>query len=384
MQNFSFHNPTRILFGRGQIAALAEEIPATSRILLCYGGGSIKRNGTYDQLQAALAGRRLVEFGGIGPNPEYRTLLEAVGVVRDEGIDFILAVGGGSVIDGAKFIAAASPANGDPWQLVAAKQPLSAAIPVGAVLTLPATGSESNPVAIISRAETGEKRGLSSPLLYPRFAVLDPQLTFSLPPQQLSLGVVDAFVHVIEQYLTYPVAAPLQDRLAESILLTLREIGPGLLISGPCYEDRATLMWAANLALNGLIGSGVPQDWSTHVIGHQLTSLYGIAHAQTLAVLLPAVLTLQQRQKHTKLVQYGRRVWNLEGPDETVREAAIDATEAFFAQMGLATRLHGLGLGEEAIEPVIERLARNRLTPLGEHRDLDLERCRRVLQLSLK
>jgi NADP-dependent alcohol dehydrogenase len=383
MQNFSFNNPTRILFGRGQIAALANEIPAASRILLCYGGGSIRRNGTYEQLQEALAGHRLIEFGGIGSNPEYRTLLEAVGVVRDERIDFILAVGGGSVIDGAKFIAAASLADGDPWQLIAAKRPVKAAIPVGVVLTLPATGSESNPVAIISRAETGEKRGLSSPLLYPRFAVLDPQLTFSLPPQQLSLGVVDAFVHVIEQYLTYPVEAPLQDRLAESILVTLREIGPRLLEHEPCYQDRATLMWAANLALNGLIGCGVPQDWSSHVIGHQLTSLYGIAHAQTLAVLLPAVLKQQREPKRSKLVQYGRRVWNLDGSDEQVCQAAIDCTEAFFVQMHLAIRLGELGLDASKCEPVIELLARNRLTPLGEHHDMDLEQCRRVLQLSL-
>ena len=293
MLNFTFQNPTKILFGRGQIANVAAEIPEGTKILLTYGGGSIHRNGVYDQTMKALKGREVIEFGGIEPNPEYKTLMRAVELGRAEKVDLLLAVGGGSVSDGTKFIGAAIPFAGEPWDIPDKHAPVSAAVPLGVILTLPATGSESNSFAVVSRAETGQKLAFSTPFGYPRFAVLDPQTTFTLPPRQVANGIVDAFVHTLEQYLTYPVNAQLQDRFAESILQTLIEVGPRTLAAPYDYDLRATFVWCATMALNGLIGVGVPQDWATHMIGHELTALYGIDHARTLAAVMPHLLRVQ-------------------------------------------------------------------------------------------
>jgi len=271
MLNFTYQNPTKILFGKGQIANIGAEIPVGARVLLTYGGGSIHRNGVYEQTRQALAGRTVVEFGGIEPNPEYATLMRAVELGRAEKVDLLLAVGGGSVADGTKFIGAAIPFAGEPWDIVDQHAPVSAAVPLAVIQTLPATGSESNSFAVISRAGTGQKLAFSSPFGYPRFAVLDPETTFSLPPRQVANGIVDAFVHTLEQYLTYPVNAPLQDRFAESILQTLIEVGPRTLAAPTGYDLRAAFVWCATMALNGLIGVGVLQDWATHLIGHELT-----------------------------------------------------------------------------------------------------------------
>ncbi|MBZ5586821.1 MAG: iron-containing alcohol dehydrogenase, partial [Acidobacteriia bacterium] len=262
MDNFEFFNPVRILFGKGQIAKLRDEVPSGARMLVTYGGGSIKANGVYGQVMAALEGRAVTEFGGIEPNPVYETLMKAVGTVKREGIEFLLAVGGGSVLDGAKFIAAAAKFGGEPWDLLARGGPVTDAIPLGAVLTLPATGSEMNTFAVISRQATREKLAFGSPRLYPKFSIIDPQTTFSLPPRQVGNGIVDAFAHVLEQYLTYPAGAPLQDRFAESILLTLIEEGPRTLINPADYHARANLCWCVTMVLNGLIAVGVPQDWT--------------------------------------------------------------------------------------------------------------------------
>ncbi|HYQ45151.1 MAG TPA: iron-containing alcohol dehydrogenase, partial [Polyangiaceae bacterium] len=290
MRNFTFQNPTRILFGRGQIEAIADEIPADARILLVAGGGSIRSNGVLDMVLKALEGRTVHEFWGVMPNPDVATLLPALEIVRAESIDFILAVGGGSVIDGAKLIAAAARTEAEPWAILAKGARVTSALPLGVVLTLPATGSESNGAAAISNKETGQKLVFVSPHCFPRFAVLDPETTFSLPPRQISNGIADAFVHVLEQYLTYPAGGALSDRLAEALLLILKEQAPLALTDPQNYEVRANLMWAANLALNGLIGQGVPQDWTTHHIGHELTALYALDHARSLAIVLPAVL----------------------------------------------------------------------------------------------
>lgn len=276
MENFSFYNPVKILFGKGQIANIAQEIPANAKILITYGGGSIKSNGVYDQVKTALAGRNFLEFGGIEANPHLETLLKAVELIRSQGIDFLLAVGGGSVLDGTKFIAAAVPFEGDPWDILAKQAPVKAALPIGTVLTLPATGSEMNTNSVVTKWETQEKLFFASPLVFPKFSVLDPETTFSLPPRQIGNGIVDAFTHVMEQYLTYPANAPLQDRWAESILQTLIEEGPKTLANPDDYASRANVVWSATLALNGLIGAGVPQDWTTHMIGHELTALHGL------------------------------------------------------------------------------------------------------------
>ncbi len=271
MQNFTLHTPTKVLFGEGQIANLRNEVPENARILITYGGGSVKRTGVLDQVHAALKGLHVFEFGGIEPNPSYETLMKCVEVVHNEKIDFLLAVGGGSVIDGTKFIAAAANYLGEPWDILETYgSKITSAIPLAAVLTLPATGSEMNKGAVITRRATGDKRAFQSPFVMPQFAILDPVVTYTLPAHQVANGVVDAFVHTVEQYLTYPVDAKVQDRFAEGLLLTLIEEGPRALAEPENYDVRANIMWSATMALNGLIGAGVPQDWATHMLGHEL------------------------------------------------------------------------------------------------------------------
>ena len=383
MYNFQYANPTRICFGEGQIATLPELVPAGSRLLVLYGGGSIKQNGVYEQLTQALAGREWLEFHGIGANPQYDQLMEAVALVKRERIDFLLAVGGGSVVDGTKFVAAAACFEGeDPWEILLDKAPVKAALPLGCVLTLPATGSESNPAAVVSRGEA--KLSFYNPLVLPRFAVLDPTTTYSLPPRQVGNGVVDAFVHILEQYLTFPVGGEVQDRLAEGLLQVLVDNGPRALTEPTNYQVRANLMWAASLALNGLIGRGVPQDWSTHAIGHQLTALHGLDHAQSLAVVLPSLLREQSAQKQEKLAQFAERVWHSSREDKALRiEEAIIRTEQFFQQMGVGTRLADYGLNESCIPAICSNLKRFGLTALGEQQDIDPDKVARILSHAL-
>ena len=383
MYNFQYANPTRICFGEGQIATLPELVPAGSRLLVLYGGGSIKQNGVYEQLTQALAGREWLEFPGIGANPQYDQLMEAVALVKRERIDFLLAVGGGSVVDGTKFVAAAACFEGeDPWEILLDKAPVKAALPLGCVLPLPATGSESNPAAVVSRGEA--KLSFYNPLVLPRFAVLDPTTTYSLPPRQVGNGVVDAFVHILEQYLTFPVGGEVQDRLAEGLLQVLVDNGPRALTEPTNYQVRANLMWAASLALNGLIGRGVPQDWSTHAIGHQLTALHGLDHAQSLAVVLPSLLREQSAQKQEKLAQFAERVWYSGREDRALRiEEAIIRTEQFFQQMGVGTRLADYGLTESCIPAICSNLKRFGLTALGEQQDIDPDKVARILSHAL-
>ncbi|WP_461602500.1 iron-containing alcohol dehydrogenase [Aeromonas rivipollensis] len=381
--NFQYANPTCVCFGEGQIATLPELIPAGSRLLVLYGGGSIKQNGVYEQLTQALAGREWQEFPGIGANPQYDQLMEAVDLVKRERIDFLLAVGGGSVVDGTKFVAAAACFEGeDPWDILLDKAPIKAALPLGCVLTLPATGSESNPAAVVSRGEA--KLSFYNPLVLPRFAVLDPTTTYSLPVRQVGNGVVDAFVHILEQYLTFPVGGDVQDRLAEGLLQVLVDNGPRALTEPTNYQVRANLMWAASLALNGLIGRGVPQDWSTHAIGHQLTALHGLDHAQSLAVVLPSLLREQAAQKQEKLAQFAERVWHSRREDKALRiEEAIIRTEQFFQQMGVGTRLADYGLNESCIPAICSNLKRFGLTALGEQQDIDPDKVARILSHAL-
>jgi NADP-dependent alcohol dehydrogenase len=386
LQNFDFYNPTQILFGPGQIAAIAPLIPAGARVMMLYGGGSIKNNGVYDEVKAALDGHTVIEFAGIEPNPRYETLMRAVDIVRSERVDFLLAVGGGSVIDGTKFVAAAAPfEGGEPWLILEkGGRNLEKVLPFGAVLTLPATGSEMNSTSVVTRSSTQEKRPFANRMLFPKFSVLDPSKTFSLPLRQVGNGVVDAFVHVVEQYLTYPVNAPVQDRWAEGLLQTLLEEGPKTLSEPDNVEVRANVMWCATMALNGIIGVGVPQDWATHMIGHELTALYHLDHAQTLAVVLPSILTLRKEAKHAKLLQYAERVWHITTGSEDERiDAAIERTREFFEQMGVKTRLSGYGLDASAIDAVVARLEQHKLVKLGEHRDINAAVSRAALELSL-
>jgi NADP-dependent alcohol dehydrogenase len=384
MQNFSYRNPTKIIFGEGQIAAIDAEVPRNARVLITSGGGSITRNGVLAQVQAALGDRATFIFSGIEPNPTYETLMEACALAREQKIDFLLAVGGGSVIDGTKFIAAALKFEGEPWDILSKQTPVVDAMPFGSVLTLPATGSEMNNGSVVSHRAKGDKLFFTSNATFPVFSVLDPTTTYSLPPKQIANGVVDAFVHVMEQYLTYPTDAAVQDRFAEGLLVTLTEVGPKALAEPHNYQVRANLMWTATLALNGLIGAGVPHDWATHMLGHEITALHGLDHAQTLAIVLPAMLTARREQKRGKLLQYAQRVWNItEGSEDERITAAITATRDFFERMTVATRLSDYQIGRESIDKLIKKLAEHDRTALGEHSDITLEVSRQVFELAV-
>ena len=385
MLNFNFYNPTRIIFGGDTIAKINDYVPTEAKVLMLFGGESARKNGTLAEVREALGTREIHEFGGIEPNPSYETLMKAVELIREQKIDFLMAVGGGSVIDGTKFIAAAVNYTGDTWEILETHgTKITQALPFASVLTLPATGSEMNNGGVVTRKSTQAKLSFSSPYVFPQFSVLDPNKTFSLPTRQLANGVVDAFIHVMEQYLTYPVNAQVQDRFAEGLLQTLIEIGPKILEDSADYDTRANLMWAASMALNGLIGAGVPQDWSTHLIGHELTALYGIDHARTLAIVLPANLQVRRQEKREKLLQYAARVWQIvEGDEEQRIDAAITRTRTFFEQLGLPTRLSDFGLGETDIEIIITQLDSHNLTQLGEHKNVSLEISRQILEMSI-
>ncbi|MGL4909115.1 MAG: iron-containing alcohol dehydrogenase [Bacteroidales bacterium] len=361
MQNFSYINPVKIIFGKQTISKLAEELPVNAKVLLLYGGGSIKKNGVYEQVKSALSGFSWVEFGGIEPNPHYETCMKAVDLIRKENLNFILAVGGGSVADASKMIAAAVHFEGDAWDIVAKAAPFETALPIGIVLTLPATGSEMNSGAVITRLKTKEKLAFMSPKVFPQFSILDPETTYSLPTHQVSNGIVDAFVHVLEQYLNPSTDSPLQDYFSESILKVLIEEAPKALETPTNYDVRANIMWAATMALNGMIACGVHQDWATHFIGHEITALHGLDHAQTLAIILPGVCREWIEQKEDKLAQMGERIFSItKGSKAEKAQATIDACEAFFVSLGIPTKLSDYKLNETIIEPIVERFAQRK------------------------
>ena len=385
MLNFSFQNTTQIHFGEGQIKVLSQEIPKDAKVLVTYGGGSIKSNGVYEQVAEALSAHSWFEFSGIEPNPSYATLMKAQDLIKEHDIDYLLAVGGGSVVDGTKFIAAAALFEGDdPWDFVAKGASINQALPMACVLTLPATGSESNAGAVVTR--DGNKLPFFSPLVRPLFAVLDPAVTLSLSERQVGNGVVDAFVHTMEQYLTYSVNGKVQDRFAEGLLLTLIEEGPKALApeTSQDLDVRGNIMWAATMALNGLIGAGVPQDWATHMIGHELTAAHGIDHARTLSLVLPAVMKVCRKPKHEKLLQYAERVWNIrEGDDESRINKAIELTENFFTAMQVPVRLSQVDLAESDIDALIEKLTQHGMVKLGEHAEVTPDISREILMAAL-
>ncbi|MGG4607173.1 iron-containing alcohol dehydrogenase [Providencia sp. Me31A] len=385
MNNFEFYNPTRIIFGEGKISKLDRVIPKNAKVLILFGGESARKTGTLNEVEQALGSRQFDLFGGIEANPRYETLIKAVDKIEKEGFDFLLAVGGGSVIDGVKFVSAAVNYPGDKWEVVTSQgATIKSALPFGTVLTLPATGSEMNKGSVITREELQSKLAFSSDYVFPQFSILDPVKTYTLPVKQISNGVVDAFVHIIEQYLTYPVNAYVQDVFAEGLLKTLIEIGPKALETPHDYDIRANLMWTATLALNGLIGAGVPQDWSTHMLGHEITVLYGLDHAQTLAIVLPSMLNEKLAQKQDKLAQYAEKVWGITtGTAQEKAIKAIELTRNFFEQMHVGTRFSDYQLTQEVIEPLVKSLEAHNMIKLGEHQDITLDVSRRVYTAAL-
>jgi NADP-dependent alcohol dehydrogenase len=384
MNNFNYYNPTHIVFGEGRIAELSTLVPPTARVLILFGGESARKTGTLAEVHAALGAREVFEFAGIEPNPSFETLMRAVEQVKLNQVDFLLAVGGGSVIDGTKFVAAAALIDGDPTEILFKfGSTIHQAMPFGCVLTLPATGSEMNNGGVVTIKAQGAKLPFMNRALFPVFSVLDPSKTYTLPKRQLANGVVDAFVHVMEQYLTYPVQAHVQDRFAEGLLLTLIEYGPEA-ISSTDYNARSNLMWVATLALNGLIGSGVPQDWASHMIGHELTAKYDIDHARTLAVVLPAMMQVRRESKRDKLLQYAERVWQISAGSEDERiDAAIAKTRDFFESLELPTHLSAYGIGADAVAAIVAQLKSHGMVALGERQDVTLEISQRVLEASL-
>ena len=386
MLNFELYNPTNLIFGKGQIEKIATLIPAEAKILIAYGGGSIFKNGIYDQVKAALPDRNIVEFGGIEPNPHYETLMKAVAVIKEQNIDFILAVGGGSVIDGVKFISAAVHFDGNPIDILQKRlliKDLSKVVPFGTVLTIPATGSEMNSGSVVTIEATQEKLAFGGSALFPKFSICDPTVIVSLPKRQLQNGVVDAYTHVLEQYLTYQHEGYLQDRISESILQTLIEIGPKVVENPTDYALASNFMWSCTMALNGLIQKGVPSDWATHMIGHELTALYGIDHARTLAIIGPNLYKVMFETKKAKLAQYGQRIFNLTGSEDEIAKEAINKTVAFFHKMGMQTQLSDYTKDfEKTADFIAKRFEERGWKGLGEKQNITPEKVREIVTAS--
>jgi NADP-dependent alcohol dehydrogenase len=381
MKNFTYWNPVKIIFGSNSLDRLESLLPDHEMIMLVTGGGSIKKNGVYDKVKTALKNKKFIEFSGITPNPEYDTCMDAVNTARKNNVTFLLSAGGGSVLDATKFISAALMfEEGDPWDLVVKDVPVKKALPVGCVLTLPATGSEVNGNSVISRGSQGRKKAFSSPLIMPVFSILDPAATLTLSARQTANGIVDSFVHVMEQYLTFDVNTPLQDRQSEAILSTLIEVAEILKQNPQDINARANLMWSASNALSGLINCGVVQDWSTHIIGHEITVLHGLDHAQTLAIIFPALMRHQKKNKAEKIIQYGKRVWQLKGSDAEIIDNAILKTAAFFEFAGNPSTLSAYNISVESCKSAADNIARY-YGNIGEHNNIGKNEVLEILNL---
>ncbi|RTY86704.1 iron-containing alcohol dehydrogenase [Flavobacterium sp. RSP15] len=386
MLNFELYNPTNLIFGKGQIEKLSTLVPQGAKILLAYGGGSIFKNGIHEQVVNALKDFEIAEFSGIEPNPHFETLMKAVTIIKEQNIDFILAVGGGSVIDGVKFISAAVNFEGNPIDILQKQvltKDVSKTIAFGTVLTLPATGSEMNSGGVITIESTQEKLSFGGSALFPKFSICDPTVIESLPKRQLQNGVVDAYTHVLEQYLTYPHEGYLQDRIAESILQTLIQVGPDVVENPKDYALASNFMWSCTMALNGLIQKGVPSDWATHMIGHELTALYGIDHARTLAVVGPNLYRVMFETKKGKLAQYGKRIFNLTGTEDEIANEAINKTVEFFHTMGMETKLSDYTKDyDKTADFIVERFKERGWLGLGEKENITLEKVKSIVEMS--
>ncbi|MFD1552272.1 NADH-dependent alcohol dehydrogenase [Putridiphycobacter roseus] len=384
MNNFDYKNPTKIIFGKDTIKNLATEIPKDAKILMLFGGGSIKKNGVYEQVTAALKDFQVTEMGGIPPNPEYDVLIKAIDIIKSENITYLLAVGGGSVIDGTKFISAAALYEGDPWDMVMNRKPNTVAIPFGAVLTLPATGSEMNSGAVITRRALKMKIPIGGPALFPQFSILDPTVVRSIPSKQIANGLADSFTHVLEQYVTFPIGALLQDRFSESVMQTIIEVAPKIMADPNDYQAASNFMWSCTMALNGLLQKGVPTDWAIHAIGHELTALYNIDHARTLAIITKSHYTFNFESKKEKLAQLAERVFAIKvGDTESKAIAAIEKIDAFYHSIGIATKLSEyVDEYEGTAELIEEKFTKMGMTGIGENKTLTPENVKEIVKMS--
>ena len=352
MYNFTFHVPTTIHFGKGQISHLADLAGYGKKVLLCYGGGSIKRNGIYDQATKILsdAGLEIFELSGVEPNPRIQTVRRGVELCRKESIDMILAIGGGSTIDCANVVAAGAKYDGDAWDLVIHPELIKAALPIFSVLTLAATGSEMDAFAVISDMTKNEKWGTAAECLKPTMSVLDPTYTFSVPARQTAAGTADMMSHTFENYFSMDDGAYVQKRMAEALLKTMIHYGPIALEKPDDYDARANLMWAASHAINGLVGEGCAPAWCVHPMEHELSAFYDITHGEGLAILTPAWMEHVLSEKTEKqFATYGRNVWGLTGTDDApVAREAIARTRQFFTEtMHMPATLHEVGITDE-------------------------------------
>lgn len=382
MNNFEFYCPTRVVFGKDTIKELEHLIDKDKKVLILYGGGSIKRNGVYNQVKNALKNHTVFEFGGIEPNPVYETCLRAVDLIKKENIDFLLAVGGGSTLDATKFIAAASKFEGeDKWDILSKGAQVKDALPLASVITLPATGSEMNANAVISKAATNEKLPFNSEKVFPKFSIIDPQTTFSLPQRQTINGIVDTFVHVMEQYATFDENTPLQDSWAIGLVKTLVNEAPKVLKNPQDYDARANIFWCATCGLNYWLSVGCTQDWATHMIGHEITAFYGIDHGQSLSVVLPRVWKHQKESKTQKLAKLARDVFKVKDPDDSkAAELAILRTEEFFNSLGMKTKLCDYGINPEEAALKIKERFEQRNCHLGEKGAIDAQAAYEIVK----
>lgn len=385
MNNFEFYNPTKVVFGEGQIAQISKLVDKSQKVMMIYGGGSIKKNGIYDQVTEALKEHQVIERSGVPANPEYAVLMDILKTIREEKIDFLLAVGGGSVIDGTKFLSAAANYQGDdPWDIITKRLTVENPLPFGTVLTLPATGSEMNMGAVITRKETGEKLSFGSPNLFPKFSILDPKVIVSIPKHQIANGLADAFTHVLEQYTTYPVGAYLQDKFAESVMKTLVEVAPKILEDQTDYKAASNFMWCCTMALNGLLRSGVPEDWVIHILGHELTAMYGIDHACTLAIVTKNHYTVNIEDKKEKLAQLASRVFDLSADTELeLAQKGIDAIVNFFHSVGIKTKLSEyVDSYEGTAEKIQENLTSRGWLKVGEKGAVTPQVAKKIIEMS--
>ena len=389
MQSFRFQNPTAIIFGKGKLDELGDQLVRhnAGKVLLVYGGGSIKKNGIYDRVIRQLDEARIpyFELAGVEPNPRVSTVRKGIQLCREHGIDFILAVGGGSVLYAAKAVAVGVPYEGDVWDILMRKARIKSALPLGTVLTISATGSEMNGNAVITNWEEKLKKSFGSIHAFPRFSILDPTLTFTVPKDQTVNGIVDMMSHVFEQYFSQTTDTPLQERLCEAILKTVIENGEIVLREPENYAARANIMLCGTYALNGgMISVGMENDWATHAIEHEISAIYDIAHAAGLAILFPNWMKYVYKERIDRFTQFAVRVWDIDPAGKSEEElalAGIQATRDYFSRIGAPATLSELGIDDTHFDRMSEEAVR--FGPIGSFKRLHASDVRRILEMSL-